>query len=220
MSVINNVVFNYVKIHKAYPKYGNEPGCAINDCEYSVDVCLPAETAKKLRKKYKVIKSVKDMSTFDAEEYKKVFKVDTPDAKVYANADGEYSVMKLKCYAGYNDGTPVPEVKKPRVVGSKTPTTDSNGLEVGRGIEVGNGSTGKVSFVERSWEYKGKTGLSLDLTGIQVEVLVPYVAKTAANVNEFEFEEGELDEFGYSEEDKGASEDSDTSEDASDDDEW
>lgn len=196
MSVINNVVFNYVKIKKPAPKYGEDPGCPINNCEYSVDVCIPFETVNKLKKKYKTIKAVKNMAAYDAEDYKKTFKVDAPNPEVYANQSGEYFVLKLTAYAGYLDGTPVPEGKIPRVVGTKTRTTDSSGKTVGRNIEVGNGSTGRVSFVERSWEYKGSTGLSLDLTGIQIDNLIEYFSKNHENVNEFEFEE-EDEEFGY-----------------------
>jgi hypothetical protein len=197
MSVINNVVFNYVKIKKAAPKFGKKPGCPINDCEYSVDVCIPAATVKALKKKYKTIKGVKNMATYDAEDYKKTFKVEAPDADIYANADDEYSVMKLTAFAGYADGGEVPEEKIPRVVGTKSPTTSSDGKKIGRDIEVGNGSTGRVSFVERTWEFEKVPGLSLDLTGIQVATLVEYVAKSSGNENEFDFEEEDEDEFGY-----------------------
>jgi hypothetical protein len=194
MSVIQNVVFNYVKIKKPVPKYGMADDCSIGDREFSVDVCLPTKAVKGLKKKYKAVKAVKNMATYDAEAYLKTFKVDAPDAETYADEEGDYSVLKLTAFAGYTDGEAVPDAKVPRVVGTKSPTVASDGKEVGRSIEVGNGSTGRVSFVERPWEYKGAKGLSLDLTGIQVASLVSYVS-SASNENEFEFEDE--DDFQY-----------------------
>ncbi len=225
MSVINNVIFNYVKIKTPAPMYGFKPGCAIANCEYSVDVCLPAATAKALKKKYKTTKSVKNMPTYSAEEYKEAFKIDAPDAETYENSDGDYSVMKLTAYAGFKKtGDPVPEEDIPRVVGSKSKTKDSLGKKVGRDIEVGNGSTGRVSFKERPWDNDHGKGVSLDLTGIQVDVLVEYTAKAKGNVNEFEFEEEDEDEFGYDEggESEAKTEDEPTGdgETPDDDDEW
>lgn len=196
MAVIKNVVFNYVKIKKPAPKYGKKEGCPISDCEYAVDICLPAAAYKDFKKHFKTVAAVKNAKTFTAEEYKETFKVDAPSAKVYANGDGEYTVVKFTAYAGYkNDGEPVPEDKKPLVQGSKSKTKTGDGKEIGRHIEVGNGSTGKLSFSERTWEYEKKPGLSLDLTGIQVETLIEYVSKV--NEDEFEYEEEE-DEFAAS----------------------
>lgn len=206
MAVIKNVVFNYVKIKKPAPKYGKKPGCPINDCEYTVDVCLPADTAKALKKKYKTVKAVKNMATYDAEDYKKTFKCEAPDAAVYANSDDEYSILKLTAFAGYKDGSAVPEDKAPDVFGTKAKKVAGDGKAVGRDIEVGNGSTGKVSFVERPWEFEGQKGLSLDLGNIQIETLVEYESKGGTNGEEFEFEEEEGDEFSYeSEEEAGDS---------------
>jgi hypothetical protein len=198
MSVINNVVFNYVKIKTPEPKYKKEKDCPINDRQYSIDVCLPAATAKALKKKYKAVKSVKNITTFDKEDYEKRYKVDAPDAAIYANSEDEYSTMKLTAFAGYSDGSPVPEDKIPRVVGTKTATTTDDGKKVGRDIEVGNGSTGRVSFVERQWKHKDDNGLSLDLTGIQVATLVEYTSPSTANENEFAFEgEDKVDQGGF-----------------------
>lgn len=223
MAVIKDVIFNYVKIKRPAPKYGKDSECPINDREYTVDVCLPAETAKKLKKKYKTVKSVKNMPMLEAEDYKKTYKTDAPDPEVYANADGEYAVLKLTAFAGYQDGTPVPDDQAPRVVGNKTRTLSDNGKKVGKDIEVGNGSTGKVSFSERQWEWKDTKGLSLDLTGIQIEQLVEYFGGNK-NVNEFEFEEDD-DDFAYeehtpSDSDKEAESEETGDGETPDDDEW
>ena len=193
MPVINQVAFNYVKIKTAAPKYGETQGCSIDKCEYTVQVCIPAATAKALKKhpKYKKIAAIKDMDEVDAAAYEKTFKVKPPEGDIYPNEDGDFFMLRLSNFAGYKDGTPVPEELIPRVLGSVKKdgqTYDVTGKMVNRQVEIGNGSLGKVSFKERDWEYNGKKGISLDLTGVQVTNLVEYVSKTA-NVNEFDFDE-------------------------------
>ena len=203
MAVLKNCVFNYVKIKNPALEYGKK-GVADSpfmEREFVVDVLVPADTAKKLRKKYKGVASIKEARTYDAKQYEESFRTAPPSDAMYLNGDDEYTVVKFKKRAYYTKtktaNTP------PKVVGVKG-QKDNNGKTVGIQIEAGNGSLGCVQFKERPWEYEGKAGLSLDLVALQITDLIEYVANDTL---EFEMEEDDDDFDGddFANDDSGSS---------------
>lgn len=181
--LIQNVYFNYVHIKTAvleFEKKADPAGDHMNK-EYIVDVLMPFKAWQKFKKHYKAVGAIGASKEYTAAEYEAAFKVAPPEADVYANGDGEYTVIKFRQRAYYSNTGDA--TKQPRILGTvklKDPAgnvigfKDNNGEKVGTEIEVGNGSLGTIQFRERTWTFGGKDGLSLDLVKIQIKELVVY----------------------------------------------
>jgi hypothetical protein len=197
--LIQNAVFNYVSIKTPKLEYeakADPKGDHLNK-EYVVDVLMPYASWKKFKKHYKKVGAIEKAKTYNAAEYEAAFKVAPPSADVYADEDGDFTVIKFRQRAYYKDSGD--KTKQPRIVGVKNvkngageviSSKDSEGQEVGLKIEVGNGSEGILQFKERTWTFGGKPGLSLDLVAIQVKKLVPY---EGGDELDFDMEEDEVD---------------------------
>ncbi len=206
-----NVLFNafiyYTKLKQPALKYGMQAGKAPHvNREYVVDVLVTEEDYKKLKKKYRNVKAIKDAKEFDgAKEFEDQFKVAPPyDAETYY-------VVKFKKSADYQDGnaTPKPVVKAAKGCGK--PVT----IET----EIGNGTEAHVQWREREWTYKGTKGLSLDLAAVGVVDLIEY---TGGGLElEFDEEDDFDDEIGFEEDSDEASDyEGDSSDADQNDDEW
>lgn len=184
--LIQNAVFNYVCIKNPKLEFEKQADLASAHMnrEYIVDVLMPYASWKKFKKHYKAVGAIEKAKSHTPEEYKAAFKVDGPDAEVYGDEDGDYTVIKFRQRAYYKDSGDA--AKQPSIVGTKKIKNgngdavgfkDSLGQDVGVEIEVGNGSVGTLQFRERSWKFGGKDGLSLDLVAIQVKELVAFESK-------------------------------------------
>ncbi len=183
---IANAIFNYVHIKTPtleYKKVADPKKPHINK-EYIVDVLMPYAAWKKFKKAFKNVGAVEKAKTYTAAEYKVSFKVDAPDAEVYADEDGDYTIIKFRQRAYYKDSGDV--TKQPNVVGVKkivnkagviTGYRDANGLEFDVMSTVGNGSSGMLQYNPRTWSFGGDKGLNLDLVAIQIKHMIPYVSQ-------------------------------------------
>lgn len=196
--IIKDAVFNYVHIKTPVLEFEAkaDPAKEHMNKEYIVDVLMPLASWKKFKKHYKKVSSIEKAKTFTAAEYEAAFKVSPPDAKVYADEDGDYTVIKFRQRAYYvnsGDATKQPQIvgvtKMKNGNGDVIGYADGEGQAVGVDIAVGNGSVGVLQFRERTWKFGGKDGLSLDLVALQVTKLVPYEADDLA----FDMDEVEVD---------------------------
>ncbi len=175
-----NVVFNayiyYPKLKNPALRYGLKPASTPHgNREYVVDVLIEEDDYKKLKKKYKTVKSIKDAQEFDATEFEERYKVAPPyEAETYF-------IVKFKKSADYKDGNPTtpPVVRAAKGCGQKV-TIET---------EIGNGTQAHIQWKEREWTYEGKKGLSLDLAAVGVKNLIEYEG------GELELEFDEEDEF-------------------------
>lgn len=178
-----NVIFGahifYTKIAKPALKYGEQPTSTPHgNREYVTDVLVTEEDYKLLKKKYKMVKSIKEAKEFDATEFEAQFKCAPPyEAETYF-------IVKFKKSADYKDGN---ATQKPIVKGVKGVT----GISVT--TDIGNGTEAHVQWKERPWEYQGKKGLSLDLAAIGVVNLVEFTG--GGTELEFDFEDEDASEF-------------------------
>lgn len=198
--IIKNAIVNYAKLGTPVTEYEKEvvAGKPHMNKEYLLEVLMPHKLWKKFSKQYKKVVGVEKAKVYTAEEYEKNFKVSPPDASIYADEDGDYTIIKLRQRAYYkNSGDEIPDGKKPKVVGvsqtknSKGKVTgfkDAEGNAVGIDIAIGNGSECNVQFSERTW--KGRDGLSLDLVAVQVTNLVAYDSGGLG----FDMEDEEIDD--------------------------
>jgi hypothetical protein len=176
--VINNVFMYYVKLDRPElrVKAKRDPKLPLLNTEYVFEALMPYEDLKALQKTYKK-SGVKGLSSnniksFTADEFKKTFKVDAPHAAIYADEDGEYSMMKARCPASYMDGKPT--AHRPEVVGFDG--VDKAGKKVGRSIKMGNGTLSNMQLKERISKFEGDTSIVLDLWAVQIVDLVVYTA--------------------------------------------
>ncbi len=193
MAVLKNVILNYVVIKTPNLEYKKEadPNNPVMNKVYELQAVVPKALLKKFKTKFKQVKSVSNAKVFTSEEYEQVFKVAAPDPEVYANGDGEYTVIRFNKKAYYKDGSPT---KQPTVVGVKG-TKTANGYEINTNVAIGNGSSGNIQFKERTWSNSFGEGVVLDLEALQVVELVPYVP---APEHEFEVEDDEFsDDDGF-----------------------
>lgn len=186
MAVLKNVYMYYAKIKNPALEYQKEAvqGKPHMNRVCVVDVLVPENVYKALKKKYKGVKAVKDAREFDAKEFEEAFKVAPP-----YEAD-TYYVVKFKKKTYYKDGN---EAQKPKVVGQVGQTKDINGKEISVDVDLGNGTLGHVQFKERTWDNQFGKGMALDMTAVCIKELVEYVSQGSL---EFEFDEDEDDEFG------------------------
>lgn len=181
--IINNAVLNYVHIKTPALEYKKQvdPKCDYMNKEYIVDVLMPYSAFKKFRKQYKSVGAIEKAKTYTAKEYEAAFKVSPPDATIYGDEDGDFTIVKFRKRAYYKntgDATKQPQVvgvtKLKNGAGKVVGYKDKQGEEVGIKIAVGNGSVGLLQFAERNWSFGGDKGLNLDLVAIQIQELVPY----------------------------------------------
>lgn len=175
--------------HVGYPvlKYQKQvmEGKPFGNKEYVVDCLIPAKTLKQIRKHYKKsnVKSLEKIKDYTAKEYEAAFKVKPPTDDKYKNEDGEYSILKFTAPAAYQDGEQ--NVKAvPKIVGVKSTKgkegiiyKDAEGQIVGTQVSVGNGSVVNIHFSERDYTVPNSNskGIRLQLLGIQIKNLIPYV---------------------------------------------
>jgi hypothetical protein len=231
-NVLGNCIFHYARLSKPELMYEREEtDNPMENKQYVIDAIVPAKTYNGLKKTFKNVKMLKEAKTYTAKEYEEIYKVAPPEGEEWL-LDGEYVRLKFTNKAWYmksGDAT-----KPPRLVGSvKTGsgTASANGIDIiakdtevdGETIfatGVGNGSTGKLCFKPREFEHKNKKGLCLDLSGVQIINLVEYVMEE--DEDEFDYDEGNDDEFGGTGDSFGDDATTTASDNASDDDddEW
>ena len=218
--IIKGAYFYYACLNTPKLQYQKKPvkDDDLANKEYVVDVLVPNKEFKVLKKKYKnKVETLNKAKTFDAEDFKKVYKVDPPSAKVYANADGEYTVFKLKRFTKNYKGEPN---KKTRIVGCRKddkPQRDKKGDVVGIDINIGNGTMGTVRFL--AFYYEEWSKYSFQIEAIQILDLVKYEnTEFEFDDEEVEWSEDELDDFDDESEEEELEVDQDESEE--DDDEW
>lgn len=201
--LIQDAIFNYVHIKTPVLEFEAkaDPKVEHMNKEYVVDVLMPFKAWKVFKKHYKNVGAIKSARTYTAEEYEAAFKVSPPDAKVYADTEGDFTIVKFRQRAYYKDSGDA--AKQPRILGTTKVKNgagevigykDSEGQDVGTDIAVGNGSLGVLQFRERTWTFGGKDGLSLDLVKIQVKNLVAYEA--ADSDDDFDMDEEIMDDGG------------------------
>lgn len=199
---IYKAIFNYVHIKTPALEYKKQvdPKCDYMNKEYIVDVLMPYADCKKFRKQYKMVGAIEKAKTYTAKEYEAAFKVSPPDAAVYADEDGDYTIIKFRKRAYYKntgDATKQPQVvgvtKLKNSAGNVVGYKDRNGENVGIDIAVGNGSMGILQFTERSWSFGTDKGLNLDLVALQVQDLVPYESADHG----FDLDEEEVEDDDY-----------------------
>jgi len=224
MAVINDVYLNYVCIKNPALEYEKSAVAGKDHLnkEFKIEMLLPVKTYKALKAKYKSVKSVKEVKQHTAEGYEKRFKVAPPEDSIYIDSDGEYNTLKMTKMAYYKlSGDKTIQPKVMGVKGTKTSQKDSEGKPVSLQIEVGNGSFGRVQFIERAWKNGDKKGISLDLVGIQVANPVEYASKYDSEFEfEFEDDDGLEDEGFVVEEDSEDTQEEEASEPDSDDTDW
>lgn len=180
---IKNAIFNYVHIKTPTLEYKKvaDPKIPYMNKEYIVDVLMPFADWKKFKKVFKMVGAIEKAKSYTAAEYKAAFKVDAPDADIYGDEDGDYTIVKFRQRAYYKDSGD--KTKQPKVVGIVrivnkagviTGYKDGNGVEFGIDATVGNGSSGMLQFSQRTWSFGGDKGLNLDLVAVQIKNLIPY----------------------------------------------
>lgn len=162
MAIIDNVTFFYTKIQQPGKKYQSE------DTEYSVDCCVSKAQAKAWNKQFPKQKA----KEFYNEEFLEKFKVE----EVPFPDQDEQFVIKLK-KAAVRDGKETPEKYRPKVL---VPSSAGN-IDITHTKLVGNGSTGKASYVENSNDF----GTFAQLSAILVEKLVEYNSPNSGAGSEF-----------------------------------
>lgn len=190
MPVVKDSVVLYAKVNTPALEYQKE---AVKDKpwmnkEYVVDVLMTEAWYKKLKKKYKTVKSVREAAVLDSKEFLERYKIEAPEG--FENDDGELFIVKFKKKAYYKDGN---EGYAPTIVGVKNKKFDKNGEKVVDGVDLGNGTVAHVQFNERTWDNQFGKGMALDLQAICVLDLVKY---ESAGGGELEFEFEEDDDFG------------------------
>ena len=193
MAILKNVHFYYCHVGTPILKYQKEAmeGFPMGNKEHVVDVLLPAKTFTGLKKKYKAgapVKAFKEAKTYTAKEFEKAFKVPPPKGKEFINDDDEYTLMKFRCHAAYQDGEPT---KTPPSIVGKSTTKDANGEKVGMNVAIGNGTMGGIQYKDETYTVpkSGAKGISLKLIRLQILDLVPY----DANAKEFDMDDEDED---------------------------
>lgn len=196
MAILNNCYFYYCHVGTPILKYQKEAmeGFPMGNKEHVVDVLVPAKTFTGLKKKYKggaPVKAFKEAKTYTAKEFEKAFKVAPPKGKEFLNDDDEYTLLKFRTHASYQDGEP--NKNPPSIVG-KTTTKDASGQTVGMKVAIGNGSMGGVQYKDEPYVVpkSGSKGMKLKLIRLQILNLIPY----EANANEFDMDEDEDEVIG------------------------
>lgn len=201
MPVVKNVVLMYTRIKN--PDLEFEATASTGEDkdymnkEYSTQIVMPESEYKKLDKKYgkrghKVKMLTDSVRFYSAKEYEAAFKVKPPESEDYVTEDGYVSIKFSQKAYWVNSGDRFPA---PRVVGTKKGgTVDNDGNEINGDVGIGNGTIGHMSFRERTFKNPKtqKQGLALDLTGVQVHNLVPYV--NMADEDEFEYEDDDFED--------------------------
>lgn len=141
--------------------------------QYETQLVVTKEILKQLKKAHKKMQA-KD---FDAEDFKKNFKVDPP-----FEAD-EYHVIRVARKAFKTDGD---AAQPPRVFGKNT---SDNMLET----LIGNGSVGTVKVRVYPWENDFGKGTSITLDAIRVTDLVEYSGGGANDDDMFDDDEEDID---------------------------
>lgn len=139
-----------------WARLGNNPNTkyASDETEWSVDCALTPEQSKDW-----VAKGFAQKERFDPE-------------------DGT-AFCKVKRNTHFNKKNPVTgqmeknEISAPFVKDKYGDTMDAT--------IIGNGSICNVQYMERAWEYAGKTGVTATLVGVQVVELVEYTGSTGSD---------------------------------------
>jgi hypothetical protein len=146
------MILNNVKVKWA--KVGDNPGTkyASDETEWSIDCQLTAKQSKDW-----VAKGYAQKERFDPE-----------DGKPFC---------KIKRNTHFSKKNPVTgAVEKLEI---SPPFVKNKYGEAMGNIMIGNGSVCNVQFMERPWDYAGKSGITATLVGVQVMELVEYSGGTS-----------------------------------------
>lgn len=187
---LKDVVLHYAFINVPALKYEEkiDPDDFLANKEYVVDACIKASEFKAMKRSYSGmgVKSLKEVEGITADKYTASYQVEPPAD--FEDEDGLYYVLKFRAFTKYPSGDPCPV---PSVFGIVGRTQDRKGNEIAQDTSIGNGTRAFLQYGERTYSYKGKSGIALDLKGVAITELVPYVSNSGAN---FDFEEGAVNE--------------------------
>jgi len=173
----------YPYINRLSAKYETE-GKTLEDQEYTTRLLVTKDDYKVLKKNFPKM-TMSAPKVYDAQEFKKAFKIDAP--KKYETNDGEYLVIGFTAYSCYQakDGKPAEAKKAPLLMGvQKGRLVDKEGNEFDQDVSLASGTEGVIQFSPRAARDKVK----LDLYKFQVRKLVEYIPQ---DEDEFEMDEAE-----------------------------